>query len=201
MRLFKQLCGNDRLSNVVVVTTRWDEVCHDEDAVNEAQNSETCLMEAEGLLKELNDAGVPFLRSGHFGPQAVDPSVQPPEERYSTPSAVVHSLLGLEPVYLKIQEQMGQGKSIRETDAGMVLEDFKALKLEINERIDTIQRNLDSLNSATDPKAWEDLQKVSFSTSLASHSVSILFCSPASYRRPYPIAPSKARARTHRSPR
>jgi hypothetical protein len=187
MRMFKRLCGSEQLKNVVVVTTRWDEACDSEEALEAAENSEYSLMESEGLLKELNDAGVSFVRAGHFS----DEAPQPAGDQYRTPLAVVESLLGLEPVYLQIQEEMAEGKPIQETAAGLVLQkEFEDLKNALNERMTSIQKTVEYLQSSTDIgkaerekqdevlrmrikeweklqgefstqwKAWEDCQKV-----------------------------------------
>ncbi|KAJ2916730.1 hypothetical protein MD484_g3725, partial [Candolleomyces efflorescens] len=152
MRMLKLLCGSDRLKNVVVVTTRWDEVCNTEEVLMKAGNSERVLMESKGLLKELSDVGVPFLRSGHFS----DKAPQPVGDQYQTPLAVVESLLGLEPVYLQLQEEIAEGKSIQETAAGLFLEkELNDLKSTLNERMNDIYKDLKSLETNTDPGGAE----------------------------------------------
>jgi hypothetical protein len=147
MRMFKRLCGSEQMKNVVVVTTRWDEACYSEEALAEAEELENSLMKPEGLLKELNDAGVRFLRAGHFSEE----TPQPAGAQYQSPVAVVESLLGLEPVYLQIQEEMAAGKAIQETAAGLVLErEFEDLKNTLNERMDNIQKTVELLQSTND---------------------------------------------------
>ncbi|RXW14953.1 hypothetical protein EST38_g10903, partial [Candolleomyces aberdarensis] len=146
MRMFKRLCGNDQLKNVVVVTTRWDEACYSGEGLEEAEQSEVSLMESEGLLKDLKVAGARFLRAGHFSKE----TPQPAGAQYQSPVAVVESLLGLEPVYLQIQEEMARGKPIQETAAGLVLEkEFENLRNTLNERMDNIQKTVEFLQSTT----------------------------------------------------
>ena len=145
--MFKRLCGSDQLKNVVVVTTRWDEVYDTDEGLAGAENLESALMESEGLLKELSDVGVPFLRSGHFS----DEAPQPVGDQYQTPLAVVERLLDLEPVYLQIQTEMAEGKPIQETAAGLVLQkEFEELKNALNERINSIQKTVEFLQSSSD---------------------------------------------------
>ena len=145
MRMFKRLCGSEQLKNVVVVTTRWDEACYSEQGLVEAEAAENSLMDSEGLLKELSVAGVPFLRAGHFNEE----TPQPAGDQYQSPVAVVERLLGLEPVYLQIQEEMAEGKPIQETAAGLVLaKEFEDLKNTLNERMDNIQKTVEYLQSA-----------------------------------------------------
>ncbi|RXW22295.1 hypothetical protein EST38_g3559 [Candolleomyces aberdarensis] len=64
MRTLKRLCGNS-LSKyaAVVVTTRWDEVGDEPDS--DWESPEAALTNKDGLLKELNDIGVPFYRTAH----------------------------------------------------------------------------------------------------------------------------------------
>ncbi|KAJ2928542.1 hypothetical protein H1R20_g8564, partial [Candolleomyces eurysporus] len=99
MRTFKKLCG-DELKNVVVVTTRWDESCHDEEALLEAETAEQSLLESPGFLKDLGDAGVQFLRTGHFD----DNVPQPSRGQYQPPITIVEQLLGLQPDEVDNQE-------------------------------------------------------------------------------------------------
>ncbi|KAJ2923929.1 hypothetical protein H1R20_g13168, partial [Candolleomyces eurysporus] len=147
MRMFKRLCGNGQLKTVVVVTTRWNEACYSEEGLEEAEQLEVSLMESEGLLKDLKDAGARFLRAGHFSKEIP----QPTGAQYQSPVAVVETLLGLEPVYLQIQEEMARGKPIQETAAGLVLEkEFEDLRNTLNERMNNIQKTVEYLQSATD---------------------------------------------------
>ncbi|KAJ2925976.1 hypothetical protein H1R20_g11113, partial [Candolleomyces eurysporus] len=92
MRMFKTLCGDDQLKNVVVVTTRWDESYYDEEALREAEAAEQLLLESPGFLRDLNDGGVRFLRTGHFD----------------------DNLLGLETGGVKTQDHAAKGRVIQE---------------------------------------------------------------------------------------
>ncbi|KAJ2934577.1 hypothetical protein H1R20_g2533, partial [Candolleomyces eurysporus] len=87
IRMIKRLCGNDEMANVVIVTTRWDEV---DDAENGVE-AERRLVESDQLWKDLRGARVPFLRTGFFGENDL-----PKDERYQWPRAVVENLLGLD---------------------------------------------------------------------------------------------------------
>ncbi|KAJ2921619.1 hypothetical protein H1R20_g15477, partial [Candolleomyces eurysporus] len=110
MRMFKTLCGDDQLKNVVVVTTRWDESYYDEEALREAEAAEQLLLESPGFLRDLNDAGVRFLRTGHFD----DNAPQPPRDKYPSPPTIVEQLLGLETGGVKNQDHAAKGRVIRE---------------------------------------------------------------------------------------
>ncbi|KAJ2921622.1 hypothetical protein H1R20_g15475, partial [Candolleomyces eurysporus] len=154
MRMFKRLCGNGQLKTVVVVTTRWNEACYSEEGLEEAEQLEVSLMESEGLLKDLKDAGARFLRAGHFSKE----TPQPAGAQYQSHVAVVETLLGLEPVYLQIQET-ARGKPIQETAVGSVLEkEFEDLRNTLNERVNSIQKTVEYLQSATDIEK-EDQEK------------------------------------------
>jgi hypothetical protein len=171
MRLFKRLCGSDQLKNVVVVTTRWDEICHSEEEPATIENLEHDLLEHESLLRELSVAGVPFFRAGHFS----DGAPQPAGDQYQSPLAVVERLLGLEPVYLQIQQEMAEGKLIQETTVGLHAElEFERLKKDLNEITDKVLKAWELLEIAHIEKAelekqnehlqmllpeWEELQR------------------------------------------
>ncbi|KAF6744043.1 hypothetical protein DFP72DRAFT_89531 [Ephemerocybe angulata] len=155
MRRFRAICGNDRLSNVVVATTRWDEACETEEGFAYAVEYEQLLMDSDGLLKDLNDANVPFYRTGHFDEEVP----QPEGDQYRSPRAIVESLLHLEPVFLKIQEEMAEGKTVQETDAGLLLQqEFAELKHDLNGRMDLIQTTMESLQNASElgKVEWEE---------------------------------------------
>ncbi|RXW18002.1 hypothetical protein EST38_g7862 [Candolleomyces aberdarensis] len=112
MRTFKRLCG-DGLKNVVVVTTRWDESCDDEEALHEAETAEQSLLESPGFLKDLSDAGVQFFRTGHFGGSVPQPS----RDQYQPPSTIVERLLGLQTDGADNQERYAvEGETIQEPD-------------------------------------------------------------------------------------
>jgi hypothetical protein len=109
------------LQDVVVVTTCWDEVYHDEEALQEAEWNEESLMESERLLKELRDAGARFIRSGYFQdgfPHGSD------EGMYLSPATIMGWLLGLERSHLEIDsgEKIIEDKPIQEIVPGLVIE-------------------------------------------------------------------------------
>lgn len=93
LRALKKLCGNDKLENVVVVTTQWDK-CQTDDDFRVAEANEQSLTEANGeFLGVLNEEHVRFLRTGHFH----DLALQTNGDRYQSPRTIVEQLLGLEP--------------------------------------------------------------------------------------------------------
>ncbi|KAJ2928558.1 hypothetical protein H1R20_g8566, partial [Candolleomyces eurysporus] len=119
MRMFKRLCGNDQLNNVVVVTTRWDESCYDGETLQEAKDSEQSLVESPGFLKDLSNAGVRFLRTGHFD----DEAPQPRGDHYQSPLTIVEQLLGLEPDEVHDQWHAVESKAIQDDAGPLALED------------------------------------------------------------------------------
>ncbi|RXW15983.1 hypothetical protein EST38_g9870 [Candolleomyces aberdarensis] len=121
MRTFKKLCG-DELKNVVVVTTRWDESCDDEQALHGAETAEQSLLESPGFLKDLSDAGVQFLRSGHFG----DDVSQPSGAQYQPPITIVEQLLGLQPEGVNNQEHAVEEKPIQEHGVSLEPDDMNS---------------------------------------------------------------------------
>jgi hypothetical protein len=66
--MFKRLCGNEQLKNVVVVvTTGWDTIRNRSAAVQDAIVAERALMDSDTLLRELYNVGVNFFRTGKLG--------------------------------------------------------------------------------------------------------------------------------------
>lgn len=98
MRTLKKLCGNEKLENVVVATTRWDEFQTDGDILSAEEVEQTLTDEPGTFLKDLADEGVPFIRTGHFYDYPKSAG-----DRYQSPLVIVERLLGLE--YATIDNQ------------------------------------------------------------------------------------------------
>ncbi|KAK1223446.1 hypothetical protein PQX77_013685 [Marasmius sp. AFHP31] len=100
-RMFRELCGQDTLKNVVIVTNRWEEVPAD---VGDARDEE--LRSKEIFFKPALDKGARMVR--HYN-------------TYESASAIVKSLIGNTPLPLLIQEEMvTEGKRLLDTAAGEV---------------------------------------------------------------------------------
>ena len=124
MAMFKKLCGPGSLKNVVVVTTFWDEI----DLYGGIQ-TETELKTKDKFFKALVEGNSKFVRFGLF-PQGEIP--KGPE--FLRPVTIVSELVALDPVFLEMQKELAEGKTVEETSAVAELyKELKSLKLAMSE--------------------------------------------------------------------
>ncbi|KAJ7455268.1 P-loop containing nucleoside triphosphate hydrolase protein [Mycena galericulata] len=98
-KMFRQLCGESTLKNVVIVTNMWGEVGRE---VGEAREAE--LASDERFFKPVLDKGARLLRHDNDAASA---------------QAILHYLIGNQPRALRIQRELvDQGKDISQTAAG-----------------------------------------------------------------------------------
>ncbi|KAF8212916.1 P-loop containing nucleoside triphosphate hydrolase protein, partial [Mycena galopus ATCC 62051] len=111
LRMFRKLCGDEAMKNVVVVTTRWDDVQTDRGAM-EAREKE--LMDTPGkFFQPLIALGARYLRHDNTDASA---------------RRIMKALLENQPIPLKVQAEMREGKTLEETAAGAALgAEMKAL--------------------------------------------------------------------------
>ncbi|KAJ7168445.1 P-loop containing nucleoside triphosphate hydrolase protein [Mycena filopes] len=110
-KMFRQLCGDSSLKNVVVVTTMWSQVGLE---VGEARETE--LVSDERFFKPVLDKGARMLRH---------------ENDIASAQAILHYLIGNQPRALRIQRELvDQGKEISQTAAG------EELNRELSEQIE-----------------------------------------------------------------
>ena len=100
--MFRKLCGDDALSNVVVVTTMWNEVSAERGAAREHE-----LRNSDILFKPALEKGATMLR--HDNTQA-------------SARAILRHLMDNRPKVLRIQKEIvDEGKDITDTAAGIEL--------------------------------------------------------------------------------
>ena len=126
MAMFKKLCGPDPLKNVVVVTTFWDEV-----ELDEGIQIETELKTRDNFFKALFEGKSKFVRFGKFPPGKI-----PKGPEFLQPVTIVSELVALDPVFLEMQKELAEGKTVEETSAVAELhKELKNLKLAVSEMI------------------------------------------------------------------
>jgi hypothetical protein len=105
LKMFRKLCGDDALKNVVVVTTRWDDVQEkDREAMGKREKE---LMQTPGKFFEpLISAGGRFLRH---------------DNTIGSARRITETFLTNDPTPLQIQLEMHGGKTLEETAAGSEL--------------------------------------------------------------------------------
>lgn len=101
-KMFRQLCGDSTLKNVVLVTTMWDAISQ---AVGEAREAE--LRDEAKFFKPVIDKGAAFLR--HDG-------------TVESGQAIMHYIVNNHPLALRIQRELvDDKKDISQTAAGAEL--------------------------------------------------------------------------------
>lgn len=162
LRMFRKLCGEDALENVVVVTTRWDDVPENDRETME--NRENELMKTPGkFFQPLIAAGGQFLRHDNAEGSA---------------RRIVETFLKNHPIALQIQIEMRDGKTLEETAAGSELaaelkklmdkhsREMKDLKEEmavaISEKDEALKKELEAERSKMQKEIakWEEQKKV-----------------------------------------
>ncbi|RXW18647.1 hypothetical protein EST38_g7208 [Candolleomyces aberdarensis] len=110
--MFQKMCGEHAYPNVVIVTTRWNEV---NTLVAESRESE--LRSKDAFFRSIAEAGAPLMRYGRTE---------------ACTQTIIRKALERQPVVLTIQQQMVvKGKKVADTDAGM--------RLQV-ERMDSIEK-------------------------------------------------------------
>ena len=105
LKMFKKLGGEDALKNVIVVTTRWDDVPEKDREAMEKREDE--LMKTQGKFFEpLIAAGSQYLRH---------------DNTYGSARRIMNQLVDNDPIALQIQVEMREGKKVEETAAGTEL--------------------------------------------------------------------------------
>jgi hypothetical protein len=125
LKMFQKLCGVDALKNVIVVTTRWDDVQEKDREATERREEE--LMKTEGMFFEpIIAAGGRFLRH---------------DNTIESARKIMDQLVDNEPIPLRIQIEMRDGKKVEETAAGIELraEMNKLIEKHTNEMKDLLE--------------------------------------------------------------
>ena len=104
MAMFKKLCGPDPLKNVVVITTFWDEI-----DLDQGIEFETELKTKDRFFKGLVEGGSKFVRFGKFPPGKI-----PKDPGFFPPISIVSELVALDPVFIKMQKELADGKTVEE---------------------------------------------------------------------------------------
>ena len=145
MTMFKKLCGPDPLKNVVVVTTFWDKI-----GLVQGVALETELKTKDRFLKGLVEGGSKFVRFGKFPPEEI-----PKGPEFLPPISIVSELVALDPVFLEMQKELAEGKTVEETSAGAYLQQQRDA-FDLHQKIDMI---LAQMKGRSTREAVEDENK------------------------------------------
>ncbi|KAJ6532002.1 hypothetical protein B0H19DRAFT_1189538 [Mycena capillaripes] len=140
-KMFRQLCGDSTLKNVLIVTTMWGEV---ERELGEAREAE--LASDEKFLKPVLDKGARLLRH---------------DNDVASAQAILRYLIGNQPRALRIQRELvDQGKDISQTAAGEELNREFAKEIKRHkEEMATLQQEIKDAIREKDAQAKEELER------------------------------------------
>jgi hypothetical protein len=123
LRMFRKLCGEDFLKNVVLGTTFWDVVDGETAAARENE-----LLETEGFFKEMKDRGCDVVRIPNDRDKCLELL-----SRFATK----------QPSVLEIQKELLEGKSLEETAASATINpELAELQRQNNERFSDAEHQI-----------------------------------------------------------
>lgn len=140
--MFRKLCGDETLKNVVIVTNMWGEV-----ALEKGMAREHELRTDDLLFKPVLDKGAEMLRH---------------ENTLSSAQAILMHLINNNPMTLRIQKELvDEGKDITQTDAGVELDRELAALMEKHKReMADIQEQMAEAIAEKDMETKKELEQV-----------------------------------------
>ncbi|KAL0563986.1 hypothetical protein V5O48_018071 [Marasmius crinis-equi] len=138
-RMFRNLCGEKTLKNVVIVTNRWEEVAMD---LGEARERE--LMTDEHYFKPVLEKGAQMVRHNNTPKMA---------------RAILSHLLQNKPLPLRIQiEMVDEHKDLGETEAGAELNrELEELMKRHKQEMDELRKEFEEAQAARDDEWRQEL--------------------------------------------
>ena len=142
LRMFKNLCGNDGLGNVILTTTAWGGVTEEEGCAREKQ-----LREEERFWKPMIDAGSEIYRHD--------------SEEQSARLILDHLVSKKNRIRLAIQHEMQDKKlSLEETAAGKEVEaQMEKMKAEWTKERDQLKSDMQKAVAASDKEAQRQIRE------------------------------------------
>ena len=141
-RLFRKLCGDDALKNVIIVTNMWGDVTEDIGGAREKE-----LSESELFFKPALEKGARMMRHNNTVESA---------------HRIIRSLLGMKPQVLAVQhEVVDENKSVSETAAGQDLRgELERQLAKHKEDIQSIRDEMAKLLKEKDQKHEEEISEL-----------------------------------------
>ena len=138
LRLFRELCGDDMLSNVRLVTTNWNNVSE-----KEGNSRQTEL--ANRIFKPLIDGGAEMLRH---------------DQGLASAHSIMSTLIYQQPKTMKIQLELYAGSALGDTSAGaVIIEEMKALQKKHEEDMEDLMKEMQEATIGNDEDLKAELVK------------------------------------------
>jgi hypothetical protein len=126
IRLFRSLCGEQSMKNVMLLTSKWDIVDEEKGVANENELCET--KKFWGAMKLM---GAQVRRLG--------------DKTKTTARQRIVELLSNRPKTTQLQDEMAQGKPLSETEAGASLqEELLRAKRQFERDLEDLKKNIES---------------------------------------------------------
>ena len=124
LRMFKQLCGDDSLRNVCIITTNWSRVTKEEGDSRELE-----LRESPNLFQPLINEGAQLARH---------------DSGITSARSIINFLIRKDPTKLQIQVELDAGMTLEETSTGAGLhEDILALKAKQESELMALKKEME----------------------------------------------------------
>ena len=127
LRVFREICGDERLDHVRIVTTNWNIV--DEKQGNSRQDALV-----EGAFGLLIKEGAYLCRH---------------DKGLESAQSIMSQLIRQEPVTLKIQEELNAGRTLEDTSAGaLIVEEMMEMKKKHDKEVEGLKKELENASKA-----------------------------------------------------
>lgn len=123
LRMFRELCGDENLPKVRIVTTNWN-------LGKEQEENDREVALSNGPFKPLIEAGAKMLRHGKEEQSAIN---------------ILSTLIQDEPpMTLKIQKELNDGKALAETSAGaIIIEEMMEMKKKHDKEVENLRKEIE----------------------------------------------------------
>lgn len=120
LRMFRKLCGEDFMKNVILGTTFWDMVSEEQGAAREKE-----LLQTEGFFKDMNDQGCDVVRISDDRDANLE---------------LLSRFAAKQPTVMRIQQELFEGKTLAETAAASaVSQELAELQRQSLEKLSDIE--------------------------------------------------------------
>ncbi|KAM7207880.1 P-loop containing nucleoside triphosphate hydrolase protein [Naviculisporaceae sp. PSN 640] len=128
LNLFNKLTGNDSMTNVVIVTSKWDVLDNNPHEIQRAVERERRFCEVHGLWKKMLEDGAKVMRHSCTRQSARE---------------IVKTILSLLPTVLLVQKQVHDGAAVIDTDVGRyVNEEYLRMQAEHKNEMDEMREEM-----------------------------------------------------------
>jgi hypothetical protein len=120
LRMFRKLCGEDFMKNVIIGTTFWDVVGEEKGSAREEE-----LLQTEGFFKDMKEKGCDVVRISDYRDSNLE---------------LLSRFAGKPPTVMRIQQELFEGKTLAETAAASaVSQELAELQRQNLEKLEDVE--------------------------------------------------------------